>query len=513
MQKGSVLYGKAQFVIYLLYRNSGRSRMFYYNFFLASDSAFCNCFCCIGYIVLLCASASCRLCTSCHNYYYYIRLYWWGATISVNVLTRRRSISIHAPRVRCDPHPPETGREQSHFNPRTSCEVRHSNDTTWGDNLSISIHAPRVRCDDISPKRWYSIYNFNPRTSCEVRLHGRYLPIIHLLFQSTHLVWGATYTSFCPETGRQISIHAPRVRCDLLLPLPILIFVFQSTHLVWGATLLQRRYFNISYISIHAPRVRCDVIVRVREARRWISIHAPRVRCDSAYLPKEADFIIFQSTHLVWGATAISGGYSNINRFQSTHLVWGATIESEDNLSHDGISIHAPRVRCDNNFIHASAGAVNFNPRTSCEVRPPMSEKVTVTDNFNPRTSCEVRRWKHWYLRCLPYFNPRTSCEVRLQWFATMQRFSNFNPRTSCEVRHGFTDINAQWKVISIHAPRVRCDNPWPVSAFWIYYFNPRTSCEVRQRNMKSLKTHEKFQSTHLVWGATLWSLTNVGCF
>nr|DAI98368.1 MAG TPA: hypothetical protein [Caudoviricetes sp.] len=76
MQKGSVLYGKAQFVIYLLYRNSGRSRMFYYDFFLASDSAFGNCFCCIGYIVLLCASASCRLCTSCHNYCYYIRLYW-----------------------------------------------------------------------------------------------------------------------------------------------------------------------------------------------------------------------------------------------------------------------------------------------------------------------------------------------------------------------------------------------------------------------------------------------------
>ena len=122
MQKGSVLYGKAQFVIYLLYRNSGRSRMFYYNFFLASDSAFCNCFCCIGYIVLLCASASCRLCTSCHNYYYYIRLYWLRlirlAQYPVII------ISIHAPRVRCDYQCQCTHPSALYFNPRTSCEVR-----------------------------------------------------------------------------------------------------------------------------------------------------------------------------------------------------------------------------------------------------------------------------------------------------------------------------------------------------------------------------------------------------
>ena len=116
------MYGKAQFVIYLLYRNSGRSRMFYYNFFLASDSAFGNCFCCIGYIVLLCASASCRLCTSCHNYYYYIRLYW----LRLIRLAQYPMIviSIHAPRVRCDFPTSVFFRSYMHFNPRTSCEVR-----------------------------------------------------------------------------------------------------------------------------------------------------------------------------------------------------------------------------------------------------------------------------------------------------------------------------------------------------------------------------------------------------
>ena len=157
------MYGKAQFVIYLLYRNSGRSRMFYYNFFLASDSAFCNCFCCIGYIVLLCASASCRLCTSCHNYYYYIRLYWLRlirlAQYPVII------ISIHAPRVRCD----------KEFQ-------------TFFTYLTISIHAPRVRCDTLNNFLFVRYVYFNPRTSCEVRLNRFLFSVVTDKFQSTHLV-------------------------------------------------------------------------------------------------------------------------------------------------------------------------------------------------------------------------------------------------------------------------------------------------------------------------------------
>ncbi len=139
------MYGKAQFVIYLLYRNSGRSRMFYYNFFLASDSAFGNCFCCIGYIVLLCASASCRLCTSCHNYYYYIRLYW----LRLIRLAQYPMIiiSIHAPRVRCDCIRFFLFVALINFNPRTSCEVRLNPYLRRLRSLCISIHAPRVRCD------------------------------------------------------------------------------------------------------------------------------------------------------------------------------------------------------------------------------------------------------------------------------------------------------------------------------------------------------------------------------
>ena len=57
--------------------------------------------------------------------------------------------------------------------------------------------------------------NFNPRTSCEVR------PDVERMTTS----------------GNKISIHAPRVRCDVFMP---------------------DTGKNAVGISIHAPRVRCD---------------------------------------------------------------------------------------------------------------------------------------------------------------------------------------------------------------------------------------------------------------
>ena len=59
-----------------------------------------------------------------------------------------------------------------------------------------------------------------------------------------------------------------------------------------------------SSISIHAPRVGCDLIIdRLNADESGISIHAPRVGCDVS--PANADIrdAEFQSTHPVWGAT------------------------------------------------------------------------------------------------------------------------------------------------------------------------------------------------------------------
>ena len=184
----------------------------------------------------------------------------------------------------------------------THPSVRH----TWF--RIISIHAPRVRCDSAWARQVF----------------------LALQFQSTHLVWGAT-----PLTRIMISVPGyfnPRTSCEVRrhnTRNPFRIAAeFQSTHLVWGATQTRLLAFMELYISIHAPRVRCDMAeIRGGSFSSTISIHAPRVRCD---------FLV----------DAFKAANDNI--FQSTHLVWGATLHQPVGI----ISI------------------LHFNPRTSCEVRP-----------------------------------------------------------------------------------------------------------------------------------------------
>ena len=148
----------------------------------------------------------------------------------------------------------------------------------------ISIHAPRVGCDRISGFKW-----------------------VHpISFQSTHPVWGATLQStsismlnilhFNPRTPcgvrhgggtccgrrRSISIHAPRVGCDLTLPwLAASTKKFQSTHPVWGAT---ERVIRFCRAGVNFnPRTPCGVRhlgPAVNDHTLSISIHAPRVGCD-----------------------------------------------------------------------------------------------------------------------------------------------------------------------------------------------------------------------------------------
>ena len=151
------------------------------------------------------------------------------------------------------------------------------------EEINISIHAPRVRCDCHRLITLLLILYFNPRTSCEVRLSSGSILTSTSLFQSTHLVWGATTYKLYEFHQEEISIHAPRVRCD------------------WAYVSTQRAvdYFN--------PRTSCEVRLIERYSRRyllWISIHAPRVRCDVNSWDISSAKTVFQSTHLVWGATA-----------------------------------------------------------------------------------------------------------------------------------------------------------------------------------------------------------------
>ena len=163
------------------------------------------------------------------------------------------------------------------------------------------------------------------------------------------------------------------------------------------------------------------------------------------------------------------------------------------------ISIHAPRVRCDYHiFNFGQVGGISIHaPRVRCDAV--MSSHTGLVSNFNPRTSCEVRRTS----MQIPFdhinFNPRTSCEVRPSCRHTFLPCYYFNPRTSCEVRPTVPAIIVLQFVISIHAPRVRCDVPAHFVFQHFLHFNPRTSCEVRRFLLVNTGVIDVFQSTHLV--------------
>ena len=194
--------------------------------------------------------------------------------------------------------------------------------------FEISIHAPRVGCDVVGYVKILPIQNFNPRTPGGVR------PAIFqnsgetILFQSTHPGWGAT------EDKKQKQIR--RWNFNPRTP--------GGVRPAWAQWSSARSHFNprtpggvrrafssvgswFSEISIHAPRVGCDI--RPYGLARP-SIHFnPRtpggVRpiydlCVSLYQ------LEFQSTHPGWGATRGTLAISKAGLiFQSTPPGWGAT--------------------------------------------------------------------------------------------------------------------------------------------------------------------------------------------
>ena len=213
-----------------------------------------------------------------------------------------------------------------YFNPRTPCGVRHSFSHPFNRFAMISIHAPRVGCDILCFIFSQTRTHFNPRTPCGVRLRLK---------------------RECQEKF-EISIHAPRVGCDGAHPF---INIFQ-------------RNFN--------PRTPCGVRPSCASKRlRYtsISIHAPRVGCDGSDGRIALYVDEFQSTHPVWGATATNATITAGIQFQSTHPVWGATRMRRSSQTMTSISIHAPRVGCDDAKGQQVRSWKHFNPRTPCGVR------------------------------------------------------------------------------------------------------------------------------------------------
>ena len=97
-------------------------------------------------------------------------------------------------------------------------------------------------------------------------------------------------------------------------------------------------------ISIHAPREGCDKPILIVFCHAGaISIHAPREGCDQEPIQRITDYLKFQSTHPVRGAT----------------IIFFTFLEPKEN-----ISIHAPREGCDHCFRLIITQGAYFNPRT-----------------------------------------------------------------------------------------------------------------------------------------------------
>ncbi len=98
---------------------------------------------------------------------------------------------------------------------------------------------------------------------------------------------------------------------------------------------------------------------------------------------------------------------------------------------------------------------------------------------------------------------PRVRCDVILYTMKIYNKY--FNPRTSCEVRPILCSFyGAFWKFQSTHLVwGATCSKS--IKKGHHVNFNPRTSCEVRQLKRLYRKWRQAFQSTHLVWGATYY--------
>ena len=166
------------------------------------------------------------------------------------------------------------------------------------------------------------------------------------------------------------------------------------------------------------------------------------------------------------------------------------------------ISIHAPRVRCDTSRLSiVSRFIFYFNPRTSCEVRqyiPFLTNPCPFISIHAPRVRCDVLFVYLFNISIgISIHAPRVRCDKSADTVRSARDISIHAPRVRCD--QVFLSHHYRRHQISIHAPRVRCDFRLRSTARIVLYFNPRTSCEVRRTISHTCVTNKKFQSTHLV--------------
>ena len=173
-----------------------------------------------------------------------------------------------------------------------------------------------------------------------------------------------------------ISIHAPRVGSDSgFSALARLYKDFNPRSPCGERPTALLTLMLMHRISIHAPRVGSDSNWRIHKAGRGISIHAPRVGSDKPPPRPWAHLRRFQSTLPVWGATALPGTCSQRAGISIHAPRVGSDSEYRTfSFSTSRISIHAPRVGSDSSPAGHYVVRHNFNPRSPCGERPPLTQ-------------------------------------------------------------------------------------------------------------------------------------------
>ncbi len=294
---------------------------------------------------------------------------------------------------------------------------------------------------------------------------------------------------------RKISIHAPRVGCDLKQQHPTRLrtnnfnprtpggvrpsttkprlfarSIFQSTHPGWGAT-----------SSLRPPSA-----VKVK----FQSTH-PGWGATGRAGSSGRSQLSFQSTHPGWGATSSPKGKKIRSvEFQSTHPGWGATMDVTDLKAGIKISIHAPRVGCDSMrlIIHGTLG-VDFNPRTPGGVRHSSIRQIQpITHQFqstHPGWGATRAKKLHQGIIKISIHAPRVGCDkINVPPKSKEPKFQSTHPGWGATFRR---PVRPALPHISIHAPRVGCDRRIVKRCIHSRDFNPRTPGGVRRMCRRSL--------------------------
>ena len=273
---------------------------------------------------------------------------------------------------------------------------------------------------------------------------------------------GATERAEQEHYPLYISIHAPRVGCDEKHRNRV------SRHRNFNPRtpcgVRRDRGAAHGHHGDFNPRTPCGVRRRASSPTAATSNFNPRTPCGVrlAYLESDSGEMIFQSTHPVWGATSCGASATTSATFQSTHPVWGATCRA-----------FAP-------VLHGS----HFNPRTPCGVRLLAQSSLSSGQGFQSTHpvwgATQIVQLHHKGIH-ISIHAPRVGCDVKYR--VVFSPSGHFNPRTPCGVRRQVPgSIFAQWAfqsthpvwgatpyvakfhsiiTISIHAPRVGCDDIW----------------------------------------------------